>query len=154
MENIQGVGVCTIPVPAQCQPLSGKCHSLITGTPYGLLLFRVTVLLCDLNVAIAREPAPLNYFRRIQLGDVGYVRKGCFHLLFHAGKSLGDSEQLGVDVPLTFQLLTVGPVINTQPRLPGCLSTTTVRESGVGVEASVCAVPCVIAVTLTPQAVH
>ena len=102
--------------------------------------------------ATAREPAPLNYFERVQLGDVGYVRRGCFHLLFSAGKPLGE-RQLGVDVPLTFQPLTVGPIVNTQPRLPGCLSTNTVRESGVGLEASICAVPCVAVAMLVPREV-
>ena len=89
-----------------------------------------------------REPAPLNYFKRIQLGDVGYVRRGCFRLLFSAGCPLGE-RQLGVDVPLTFQPLAVGPIINMQPRLPGYLSTNTVQETGVGLGASMCTVPCV-----------
>ena len=92
-----------------------------------------------------REPAPLNYFRRIQLGDVGYVRRGCFHLLFSAGMPLGE-RRLGVDVPPTFEPLAVGPIINPQPRLPGCLSTNTVRETGVGLRASIGVVPYVSAV--------
>ena len=90
--------------------------------------------------ATAREPAPLDYFKRIQLGDVGYVRRGCFHLLLSAGCPLGE-RQLGIDVPLTFQPLAVGPIINAQPRLPGYLSTNTVQETGVGLEASMSAVP-------------
>ena len=86
-----------------------------------------------------REPAPLDY-TRIQLGDVGYVRRGCFNLLFSAGRPLGE-RKLGEDVPLTFEPLTVGPVINVQPRLPGYLSTNTVIETGVSLGASVCAIP-------------
>jgi len=89
-----------------------------------------------------REPAPLNYFKRIQLGDVGYVRRGCFHLLFSAGCPL-DERQLGVDVPLTFRPLTVGPIINNQPRLPGYLSANAVCKAGVDLGASICAAPCV-----------
>ena len=78
--------------------------------------------------AVAREPAPLTYFKRIQLGDVGYIRKGCFHLLFSAGCSL-DTRQLGVDVPHTFKQLDVGLIPDAaQPRPPGYLSTNTVRE--------------------------
>ena len=73
------------------------------------------------------EPAPLPYFERIQLGDVGYIVGGCFHLLFSAGRPLGERE-LGADVPRTFKQLFVGPTFNTQPRSPGCLSTNTVRE--------------------------
>ena len=61
-------------------------------------------------------------------------------MLFSAGRPL-DERQLGVDVPLTFQPLTVGPVINMQPRLPGYLSTNTVRDTGVSLGASVCAIP-------------
>lgn len=99
--------------------------------------------------ATAREPAPLNYFKRVQLGDVGYVRKGCFHLLFSAGKPLGE-RQLGVDVPLTFQPLDVGPIINPQPRLPGCLSTNTIQETRAGLETSMHAVSYVHTITFIP----
>jgi len=77
--------------------------------------------------AITSEPAPLPYFERIQLGDVGYILGGCFHLLFSAGRPLGERVP-GVDVPHTFERLHVGPTFNTQPRSPGCLSTKTVRE--------------------------
>ena len=80
------------------------------------------------NACNYREPAPLSYFNRIQLGDVGYVRRGCFHLLFSAGCPLGE-RQMGVDVPRTFKRLDVGPVFSTQPRLPGYLSTNTVRKT-------------------------
>ena len=59
-----------------------------------------------------REPAPAEDFKRIQLGDMGYVRRGRFHLLFSAVCPL-DERQLGVDVPLTFKPLDVGPVDHT-----------------------------------------
>ena len=77
-----------------------------------------------------REPAPLSYFRRIQPGDVGYIRTGCFHLLFSAGCPLGERER-GVDVPSTFKQLEIGPILNRQPRAPGCLPTNNVRASRV-----------------------
>ena len=77
--------------------------------------------------AITREPAPLPDFECIQPGDVGYILRGCFHLLFSAGSPLGGRE-LGVDVPYTFKQLHVGPTFNTQPRSPGYLSTDTIRE--------------------------
>lgn len=76
--------------------------------------------------AITREPAPLSYFKRIQPGDVGYVNAGCFHLLFSAGCPLGD-RQPGVDVPLNFKQLVIGPIIKRQARAPGHLSTQCVR---------------------------
>jgi len=75
-----------------------------------------------------REPAPLSSFERIRLGDVGYILRGCFHLLFSAGCPLGRRE-LGVDVPHTFEQLDVGPTFVTQPRSPGYLSSNTVRET-------------------------
>ena len=111
----------------------------------------VTLYVFGLNVCNSREPAPLNYFKRIQLGDVGYVRKGCFHLLFSAGRPLGE-RQLGVDVPTTFEPLTVGPIINPQPRLPGCLSTSTTRETGAALGASIFAVPYVSLHSFLPAA--
>ena len=74
-----------------------------------------------------REPAPLPYFKCVQPGDVGYIRRGCFHLLFSAGRPLGERE-LGVGVPRTFEQLDVGQTFTTQPRSPGFLSTDTVRE--------------------------
>ena len=77
---------------------------------------------------ITREPAPLSYFKRIQPGDVGYIHTGGFHLLFSAGLPL-EQRKLGVDVPLTFKQLDVGPIINRQPRLPGYLSTNNVRAT-------------------------
>ena len=74
-----------------------------------------------------REPAPLSYYKRIQPGDVGYIRTGCFHLLFSAGCPLGERER-GVDVPLTFEPLDVGPIFkDRQPRSPGCLPTKNVE---------------------------
>ena len=82
----------------------------------------------QLNLYGHREPAPLHYFKRIHPGDVGYIRRGCFHLLFSAGRPQGE-RRLGVHVPRSFKQLEVGPIFNTQPRLPGHLSTNSVRET-------------------------
>ena len=76
---------------------------------------------------ISREPAPLPYFERIRPGDVGYMRRGGFHLLFHAGPS-SDRREFGRDVPRTFEQLDIGPVFNAQSREPGYLSSNTVQE--------------------------
>ncbi|KAF9651704.1 hypothetical protein BDM02DRAFT_3110142 [Thelephora ganbajun] len=86
------------------------------------------------------EPAPIHSFKRVRLGDVGYVRRGRFHLLFSAGRPL-DNRQLGVDVPLTFVPLNIGPTICSQPRLPGYLSPCTAQEVRAGREALVDAFP-------------
>jgi len=80
-----------------------------------------------LNASFTREPAPLTDFTRIQLGDVGYILRGCFHFLFSTGWS-PDGREIGVDVPRGFKQLEIGPTFNTQPRSPGCLPTNTVRE--------------------------
>jgi len=84
---------------------------------------------------IGREPAPVDNYRRIRLGDVGYVREGRFHLLFSAGIPLGTRE-LGVDVPHTFECLDVGRIIHGEIRPPGYLRTSTVRQIGADVGAS------------------
>ena len=82
-----------------------------------------------------REPAPIYSYKRIRLGDVGYIREGRFHLLFSAGIPLGTRE-LGVDVPDTFEPLDVGHFIHGKIRPPGYLRTSTVREIGADVGAS------------------
>ena len=76
----------------------------------------------------SREPAPNHNYERVRLGDVGYIRRGRFHLLFSAGCPLG-SRQLGVDVPEAFEPLDIGPITFGEPRLPGCLGTSTNEES-------------------------
>ncbi|KAF9646418.1 hypothetical protein BDM02DRAFT_3021648 [Thelephora ganbajun] len=81
------------------------------------------------------EPAPIYSYKRVKLGDVGYIRRGRFHLLFSAGYPLG-LRQLGVDVPITFEQLDIGHIISSQPRSPGYVCTSTVRETGAGLGAS------------------
>ena len=88
------------------------------------------------NPTIPREPAPTHNYPRINIGDVGFIRRGQFHLLFSAGSPLGD-RRLGDDVPATFEELTVGTPVSGQPRLPGCLRTDAVREIGAGLAATV-----------------
>jgi len=76
-----------------------------------------------------REPAPIYSYKRVKLGDVGYIRRGRFHLLFSAGRPLG-SRKLSVDVPDSFQPLDTGHIIYSESRLPGYLCTSTVKEEG------------------------
>ena len=82
-------------------------------------------------------------YTRITVGDVGFIRRGRFHLLFSAGSPLGE-RQLGEDVPVTFEELTVGKLRRDQPRVPGCLCTKTVRGVGAGLGASVSTTLCVL----------
>ena len=77
-----------------------------------------------LNASVFREPAPLSYFTRVQPGDVGYIRTGCFHLLFSAGRPLG-----GVDVPPTFKQLEVGEIVERAPLAAGYLCTSGVQAT-------------------------
>ena len=126
MGNIQQVSSSNVSFQTWSQPVVGKCLNLIVGMPCGSS-FR-SPSYPTWSYETTREPAPLPYFKRIQLGDVGYIRRGCFHLLFSACSPL-DGIQLGVNVPHTFNQLDVGPIFNTQPRLPGCLSTNTVLKT-------------------------
>ena len=83
-----------------------------------------------------REPGPIYSYKRVRPGDVGYTRRGRFHLLFSAGVPLG-SRVPGTDVPLTFEPLDVGPIIPGEVRPPGYLRTNTIRQIGVDVGGSV-----------------
>ena len=83
-----------------------------------------------------REPSPIYSYKRVRPGDVGYIRRGRFHLLFSAGIPQG-SRVLGTDVPFTFEPLDVCPIVSGGVRPPGYLRTTTVREIGVDVGGSV-----------------
>jgi len=95
------------------------------------------------NPTTSREPAPANC-RRIRIGDVGIVHRGKFYLLFSAGRPLG-KRQLGVDVPITFEELTVGRTTLSQPRPAGCIQT--FQEFGVGPSVSVSTPPCVLSIS-------
>ncbi|KAF9644731.1 hypothetical protein BDM02DRAFT_3174168 [Thelephora ganbajun] len=75
------------------------------------------------------EPAPTPDYTRIKIGDVGFIRRGQFHLMFSAGSPLG-LRQPGVDVPITFEQLDVGTLVPSEPRPSGCLRTPTVRPIG------------------------
>ena len=83
----------------------------------------------------SREPSPTTRYPRINVGDVGFIRRGKFHLLFSAGTPSGD-RRLGDDVPTTFEPVGVGVLDLSQPRQPGCLRTSTVRQVGVGLGAT------------------
>ena len=87
-------------------------------------------------------PGPIYSYRRVRPGDVGYTRRGRFHLLSSAGTPLG-SRELGTDVPHTFEPLDVGPIIPGEVHSPGYLRTNTVRQIGVDAGGSVAVAWCV-----------
>ena len=89
-----------------------------------------------------REPGPIYSYKRVRPGDVGYTRRGRFHLLFSAGVPLG-TRVPGTDVPRTFEPLDIGPIISGKARPPGYLRTNTVRQIGVDVGGSVAVAWCV-----------
>ena len=76
-----------------------------------------------------REPGPLTYFKRIRLGDVGYICAGRFRLLFSAGCPLGKKRR-GIDVPHTFKPLEVGEIDDREPLPAGYLGTSGVQVTG------------------------
>jgi len=78
-----------------------------------------------------REPVSADN-KPIRIGDVGFIRRGQFHLLFHAGSPLGE-VQLGDDVPSTFSPLTIGRTAFRDPRPPDCLHTGAVEAYGAGI---------------------
>ena len=75
-----------------------------------------------------REPSPLSSSKRIQLGDVGYIHEGGFHLLFSAGHSSGEGTS-GTDLPLNFKQLPIGDIVERAPLAAGCLCTDGVRAT-------------------------
>ena len=99
-----------------------------------------------------RKPSPTQSFKCIQLGDVGCIWRGHFHLLLSAGSPLGKG-QLGIHVPLTFKQLNIGLIDHTEPQLPSCFSTSTVQETGVGFGVSICPILYVHSVVPTPSTI-
>jgi len=86
-------------------------HRALSPLKYGDALWSVFFCLASPQAQSnidCREPGPIYSYRRVKPGDVGYVRRGRFHLLFSAEIPLR-SRRLGIDVPLTFEPLDVGP---------------------------------------------
>lgn len=107
-------------------------HRALSPLKYGDALWSVFFCLASPQAQpniYCREPGPIYSYRRVKPGDVGYVRRGRFHLLFSAGIPLG-SRVVGHDVPLTFEPLNVGPIIPGEVRSPGYLRTNAVRQIG------------------------
>ena len=77
----------------------------------------------------SRESTPTDY-SHVGIGDVGFIRRGQFHLLFSAVSPVGD-------VPSASEPLKIGKTTFRGPRDPGCLRTDTVRGIGAGIGATV-----------------
>jgi len=71
------------------------------------------------------QPAPLPDYAKVNIGDVGYVRRGCFHLLFSAA-----SSPTGKNVPKNFVPLDIGLVVPLQARKPGPIYTADIKTIG------------------------
>ena len=101
----------------------------------------------------AREPSPIRgSFERVKVGDVGYVRKGRFHLLFSAGREPGNMGP-GANTPRTFEPLTIGKTIYNQSRPPGYLYPGVAEETRPGPAESVDTNPCALSVkSILPRA--
>ena len=103
-------------------------------------IFRLSITASPPDVGRTREPNPQLY-KRVKLGDVGYILEGRFHLLFSARKQW-ESQDLGVKVPATFQPLEFEDIIRGSRR-PDRLRARTVLEVGGGVRGSATVGPCV-----------
>jgi len=104
------------------------------------------------KLTTSREPAPARNYTRINIGDVGFIRRGKFHLLFSAGSSLGQRLP-GRDVPSTFEELDIGTLASGEPRRPGCLHTPTVRQVGTGLDVTGITTSCVPSLAPSPSSV-
>ena len=71
-----------------------------------------------------REP----HSKRVQVGDVVFIREGRLYRLFSAGCPRG-KRKLGVDVPDTFQQLKMGEIDECDPLPAGHFSTNGVQAS-------------------------
>lgn len=88
------------------------------------------------NRVISREPSPAaNRHTSIKIGDVGFIHRGRFNLLFSAGSPLGTRKR-GRDVPATFKPLNVGKIESGPVRPPGCLRTNGVLLTSADVAAA------------------
>jgi len=87
----------------------------------------------------------------IKIGDVGYISLGQFVPLFHAGSSMEDVEP-GVNVPQSFEPLTIGRTTFRIPREPDRFHTDSVKEIKATVGATISATP--YAPSLRPSPTH
>lgn len=110
-------------------------HSTLARLHYGHALWLMIVPhRCKSSLipsTYRREPGPIYSYKRVKLGDVGYIRNGRFHLLFSAGVEPG-SEVPSTGVPPTFNPLSVGPIVRGI-RGPGYLRSSTVTEIGANI---------------------
>jgi hypothetical protein len=66
----------------------------------------------------------------VQIGDLGYVQRGHFTLIFNVTGPLGGRTP-GEDVPLDFvETEPLGPVQRGQPREPGPIYSRSIRREG------------------------
>jgi len=93
------------------------------------LKIRTSAISREPSPPTSREPSPTDY-TRIGIGDVGFIRRGQFHLLFSAASPVGD-------VPSASEPLNIGRTTFRGPRDPGCLRTDTVRRLGASLGATV-----------------
>ncbi|KAF8528479.1 hypothetical protein BU17DRAFT_38248 [Hysterangium stoloniferum] len=88
----------------------------------------------------SREPAPLEDYKRVNIGDVGYISQGSFHRLFNASLP-ADHDDNRNGVPEGFVELDIGtiPIKRREPRLPTVLHTNKIITKGI--EAGVTSLP-------------
>ena len=122
-------------------PFTGKWSpNIVTAKPYGIMSScRSSRTISDIlfeNAISSRDPSPTQDYARVKIGDVGFVHRGQFYLIFSAGSQLGERRLLGRDVPDTFEPLNVRTPVSGEPRKPDCLRTPTVRPIGIEIAAA------------------
>ena len=83
---------------------------------------------------------------------MSHIHAGNFHRLSSAGQPLSERSP-SIDVPLTFEPSSPGPVMHSQPQLPGRLSTNNIRETGADFRAPMYPAPCVRSVVFVSSTI-
>ena len=81
-----------------------------------------------LTHTLYRQPAPLDYYDKVNIGDVGYIKEGQFHLLFNTGPQKDDERVIGQDVPEGFCPIEHLKGFPKEPRRPGAISTGSIKK--------------------------
>lgn len=98
-----------------------------------ILLLYLYLIFEKSKISLHRQPAPLTTYNRINIGDVGYVRSGRFHLLFSGRK--GSCDRIrghAQEVPANYEPIIVEDwqISEDQPRKPGSIKTALIKTTG------------------------
>jgi hypothetical protein len=60
------------------------------------------------------EPDPADLYANVSIGDVGYIRKGCFYRMFNVLLNWNDPSNCVLCEPEAYPRLDLGPFANTR----------------------------------------